>query len=368
MQHRKLISFVFSAVFSNLKGLGSHILPSQNFYPSLLTDNKINFNVVFPSSNLDTPLNLELGSGTGSWICNQAKKNYRENYVSVEMRTSRVSRTFSHSCLLGIQNLCCISDSATTFLNHRNDDNFNNIYVNHPEPPNQDGGESSDASHMLNEGCLELIWRRLKVGGRFILISDNLQYTQVLTRSIGSLIFNRKLNFTNDSTVVIGSENLRVGESIKSKGSISLDLLKGIPSKSLGYEEGGESYFDGLWKTGAGSHSSRDERYILCLKKCEIREEVEEKKTVKKLGEKSGGGGKKNKKKSAAKQAKRNAKRLAQKGEGDVLESNPKPKGKEEGEGGLSTKDLIKRERKLKRRAERRAEAAKEKKDGEDKE
>ena len=101
MQYRKLISFVFSAVFSNLKGLGSHILPSQNFYPSLLTDNKINFNVVFPSSNLDTPLNLELGSGTGSWICNQAKKNHRENYVSVEMRTSRVSRTFSHSCLIG---------------------------------------------------------------------------------------------------------------------------------------------------------------------------------------------------------------------------------------------------------------------------
>ncbi|GMH88268.1 hypothetical protein TrST_g6923 [Triparma strigata] len=356
-----------SEVLENLSSFGSHILSksnSENFYDNLIspTTQQIDFDKVFPNPG---PLHIELGSGTGSWICNLASKNPSKNYVSLELRTSRVSQTFSHSCLLTppLHNLCCVSDLSLQFLASRLNQTTAEIYVNHPEPPNQSASDS-DADHMLNDPTLRSIYDKLKPSGRLIIVSDNLAYARLLCKNIGGLISSRSVNFNNDSSVVVGSSELRLGESVRFKGGRGIDLLRGHPGKSLGFEEGGESYFDGLWKTGAGSHASKSERYVICLKKCDLAEEVV--KEEKKLGERmaSGGGAKKNKKKSAAKQARRNAKRLMKAKEGggeEGLGASASPPASTSPAlpppGSEKTKEELKRERKLARRAQRRAEA-----------
>ena len=77
-------------------------------------------------------------------------------------------------------------------------------------------------------------------------------------------------------------------------------MLKGRPGNSLGHVGGGESYFDGLWKSGAGSHSSHNERWIISVRK---------RKSPPQEGGEGGGGGKKKKKRSAEKQRERNERR-----------------------------------------------------------
>jgi hypothetical protein len=71
---------------------------------------------------------------------------------------------------------------------------------------------------------------------------------------------------------------------VESFGTVT--LYEGQPGASIRHAEHsgkeGQSYFDRLWKTGAGSHAERSQRFIVALK----RESTEKKKPEKKKSKK----------------------------------------------------------------------------------
>ena len=279
-------------------------------------DGTIDFSKVFKEPG-DSPLHIELGSGSGDWIVNQAKSNPGVNYVSVEMRVDRVGQTFASACLnvqcdgskKPLTNLAVAGDEAMSFLTKRiRSGSVQAIFVNHPEPPSQDGGAAAESEHMLNENLMLAARSALLPGGRMVIVSDNLHYTKELAHSLSQTISRNPALYSNDKSALAGA-SLRLFKSVRSSGAAgAVDVLEGTPSRSLGYAKGGSSYFDKLWKTGAGSHASKNNRYIISLRR-----------PAQELGQGitssagTGGSGSKKRKKSAAKQARRNERRLAKK-------------------------------------------------------
>jgi hypothetical protein len=101
----------------------------------------------------------------------------------------------------------------------------------------------------------------------------------------------------------------------------SLILYEGKPSQSIGHYtpksvEGGTSYFDRLWRTGAGKHAEMMKRYIICLKtrggnqEASSNERASAEEDVTRQTEEGKGPGKK---RCADKQRRRNERRLLKK-------------------------------------------------------
>ena len=48
------------------------------------------------------------------------------------------------------------------------------IFVNHPEPPQQTGGDASQAQHLLNKDFFAAMAAALRPGGMLTIVTDNL--------------------------------------------------------------------------------------------------------------------------------------------------------------------------------------------------
>jgi tRNA G46 methylase TrmB len=70
----------------------------------------------------------------------------------LELRHDRVYQTFTKTIYSKLNNLCVMGGDAMLVLpRHVSDGCVGNIFVNHPEPPQQTGGDNSEGHHLLNE-------------------------------------------------------------------------------------------------------------------------------------------------------------------------------------------------------------------------
>lgn len=280
------------------------------------------------------PINIELGAGAGDWIRVQAIAKPSEDFVSVELRSDRVAQTFAKLMLCrssesagSISNICCTGAECGSFLRNRiANHSISNIYVNHPEPPTQTYGASfedittveagSEPAHMLNSETLIAAAKCLKSDGegRLIIVTDNMWYGQLICKTFEKVMQRERGLLTQ---VELDSRNgfYRVGAG-------TVYLYEGSPNEAIAHasplSDGGSSYFDRLWRTGAGTHAERRKRFAIVMRS--YRQGDEERKprsstASSQTSRKSPGGanaGKKkpNKKKSAAKQKRRNERRL----------------------------------------------------------
>jgi tRNA G46 methylase TrmB len=72
--------------------------------------------------------------------------------VTLELRHDRVYQTATKMIFAEARNMCVMGGDAMLVL-PRNfpDKSVGNVFVNHPEPPQQTGGETSEGQHLLNE-------------------------------------------------------------------------------------------------------------------------------------------------------------------------------------------------------------------------
>jgi pentatricopeptide repeat protein len=244
----------------------------------------LNGNVSADVSEQSKPvLHIELGAGSGDWACLQANLNSSDNYVTVELRADRVAQTFA-KCLLRqgqrggqstnipLTNLCCIGSECGSFLRERvAHGSVKTIFVNHPEPPTQtynDNSASADEpAHILNSQtilsashCLEPMGK-----GMLVVVTDNHTYARFICQSLVRMLEGEVKNL-----VGLCPGEVRDLTVVKSFGS-SIRLYEGKPSESIRHYtpkkvEGGHSYFDRLWRTGAGKHAEIRKRYIIGLR------------------------------------------------------------------------------------------------------
>ena len=131
----------------------------ESSYTACLDDHGyINFDHVFSEGTFGD-LKLEICSGAGEWGVSQAQNDERSRYVTLELRHDRVYGTFYRSICAQTSNLCVIGGDAVDVVKRRIKSNcLSNIFINHPEPPQQNNkgqhepGQAS-AHHGLPESC-----------------------------------------------------------------------------------------------------------------------------------------------------------------------------------------------------------------------
>jgi hypothetical protein len=230
---------------------------------------------------------IELGSGFGDWIVRKARENPSSNFMSVELRSDRVWQTFARTVLLSgtspVDNLCIVGADSASFLSTQIPEGVvSAIYINHPEPPTQtfgadmwnvksiaDGG--SEPAHMVTSPMMKAAAKCLSrtSESRLIIVTDNKWYGYLICATLVKLIKNeRGLLFPVD----LGS-SYSVVQSFPLDAAAGTDvkLFEGNPGSEIGYPDApdsrnqeGHTYFDRLWRTGAGSHAERTSRFIIC--------------------------------------------------------------------------------------------------------
>ena len=255
-------------------------------------DGVIDFDKIFPGET--QPIDIELGSGHGDWIVHQAEAMPKRNHVAIELRADRVHHIFAKGVLRKtgpLENLCVVGDDCGAFLLDRVKPNsVANIFANHPEPPTQVTGKFQDEiqaimegglepAHMLNSKTLIAAGKCLENSssekGRLVIVTDNMNYARLLCATVvkirqqgGSWLQSCKLDTKRSGLREVEEFSL----SGSKRSSDRVVLLEGQPSVMIGHTESsssnqkkGSSYFDRLWKTGAGAHASSRERYIILL-------------------------------------------------------------------------------------------------------
>lgn len=261
----------------NVMSDGSGIVDFTRVFKSL-TENSST------SQTIDRHLHIELGAGSGDWACLQAKLNPSDNYVTVELRADRVAQTFT-KCLLHqdrdqggknipLMNICCVGSECGMFLRERvAPGSVNTIFVNHPEPPTQTYNDKSttisadEPAHMLNSQTILSVSRCLEPMGKgmLVVVTDNLIYARFICHSLVRLLEGGKIN-------LIGLAPSEVRElTLVETFSSSIHMFEGRPSLSIRHHtpkkvDGGHSYFDRLWRTGAGKHAEMKKRYIIGIR------------------------------------------------------------------------------------------------------
>ena len=93
-------------------------------------------------------------SGAGEWAVAQAKEDKGSDWVTLELRHDRAYQIFTKAVFADVQNLCVLCGDAMQILpSHFPSNAVTNIFVNHPEPPQQTGGHAatSQGRHLLEQ-------------------------------------------------------------------------------------------------------------------------------------------------------------------------------------------------------------------------
>lgn len=210
-----------------------------------------------PKNSSDALLKLEICSGAGEWAVAQAVHDTASRYATLELRHDRVYSTFYRSVCAQTNNLCVIGGDAVSVLSRRiADRSVNNIFINHPEPPQQHSnqGSQSQGRHLLTTDFLSTVASKLCTDGMLTIVTDNAWYARFLMRQLGAAPHPRAL-----VNVDVASSSSTLKET-ENEGGYSVYL--GKPDASCGYSTDASSYFDRLWKRG-----NLVDRYVLVLKR-----------------------------------------------------------------------------------------------------
>jgi hypothetical protein len=83
----------------------------------------------------------------------QAKHDKNSSWLTLELRSDRAYQTFTKAVFANVRNLCVLCGDAMQVLPaHFPASVMTNLFVNHPEPPQQTGGRGeSQSKHLLDE-------------------------------------------------------------------------------------------------------------------------------------------------------------------------------------------------------------------------
>jgi pentatricopeptide repeat protein len=242
----------------------------------MIENGSIDITRVFPKKV--NPIDVEIGSGFGDWIVRQAIAFPNRNHIAVELRADRVYQIFSRGTLAStspLANLCTVGSECGPFLRHQLPQNsVTSIFCNHPEPPTQTFGQNvrdlegimtdqqEEPAHMLNSSTLEWASESLVPGGRIMVVTDNRNFGNLLCATLVRLMRRRKGLMSSLDQSTVRKMNLSEVESFPE----GVTLYEGQPNLHMGHARdemlAGQTYFDRLWKSGAGSHSERSRRFI----------------------------------------------------------------------------------------------------------
>lgn len=230
---------------------------------------KLDFDEVFGGadgrSSPGSPVCLEVCSGAGEWVVQQAAQSSEQRWFSLELRHDRVYKTFARAALQSnsqcCSNLAILGGNASFILpNHIRSGSLRGVFVNYPEPPQQSGrdGEDCQGKHLLTAEFMAAVGEALEDGGLFTLLTDNVWYGKLLLRTVANMSLSAR-SFCNALPESSPNGNGPVEVEMQVSG---LTLYRGKPGPESGHVVDASSYFDRLWQRG-----QQPNRYFLSLRK-----------------------------------------------------------------------------------------------------
>ncbi|RHY86021.1 hypothetical protein DYB37_010733 [Aphanomyces astaci] len=182
------------------------------------------------------PVKVEICSGAGEWVVNQAKKDQgKALWVAMEIRHDRVYQIFTQAVFDNVTNLSIIAgDAAVGIQRHMKPNQVDFMFINQPEPPQQTGSMNTQAKHLLTATFLDHAMQLVKPDGRLTIVTDNKWYAQFLLKIVCKLKH-------------VHGVALKKRQTVESNGSFHIYM--GHPPKECGVaDEHASSYFDRLAK------------------------------------------------------------------------------------------------------------------------
>jgi tRNA (guanine-N7-)-methyltransferase len=130
------------------------------------------------------PVEVELGSGDGSFLANYAKLHPERNFFGVERLLGRLRKLNKKALRAGLTNMALLRLEASyviEFLVPPESVDALHIYFPDPWPKRK-----HRKNRLINEAFTEIVAKALKAGGVIYLRTDDLDYFQQMTRVFGA--------------------------------------------------------------------------------------------------------------------------------------------------------------------------------------
>ena len=260
-------------------------------------DGMINIDTIFTKKN--RPLDIEIGAGFGTWIVEQAKRNPDRNYIAMELRADRCYQIYTRAMLQHtepLSNVSVVGCDCNVLLRTRIVHNtVSTFYAHHPEPPTQVLGDNNkflqqlslannpsvvEPNHMLHSTTILCMCQCLKKDGCIVIVSDNRSFirlmaatfTKVVRQHVNVLrtvplhqIKNGIIPSFNDETILQSIYQIDTFQSVVDIYAYSINTGTTTTNHNSGND--GTSYFDRLWRTGAGTHSETHTRFVIVMQR-----------------------------------------------------------------------------------------------------
>lgn len=157
------------------------LFEKSNIYPLSSLVERIPINDFFPSTS---PIEVELGSGDGSFLAQYAAKNPAINLVGVERLLGRLRKTDRKSLRRNLKNVRLIRIEAAYFIEWLLPPNsISGLHVYFPDPwPKR----KHRKFRLVNERFPEIAHRALKPGSLLHLRTDHQEYAGQMTEVMSS--------------------------------------------------------------------------------------------------------------------------------------------------------------------------------------
>jgi tRNA (guanine-N7-)-methyltransferase len=154
--------------------------PSLIFRPASYVE-RINLLALFPERQL---LEVELGSGDGSFIVEWARRNPRKNFIAVERLLGRLRKVDRKGQRAGLSNLRALRIEAGYFLEYLlPEESVSAVHIYFPDPwPKR----KHHRRRLINERFVELTKQALAPGGIICLRTDNEDYVGQMIQVFGA--------------------------------------------------------------------------------------------------------------------------------------------------------------------------------------
>ncbi|QDU32025.1 tRNA (guanine-N(7)-)-methyltransferase [Poriferisphaera corsica] len=157
---------------SHKQDVGKHGFEASDLPP--FEDGALDVLKYFGFIDISLPLEIEIGSGKGTFLIQQAPQAPEINYLGIEYAKAYWRHAADRMRRHNLPNVRMLHAEAGFFLrNYVADDSVQQFHIYFPDPWPK---ARHNKRRLVQEGFLREVWSKLKVGGQISLATDHLDY------------------------------------------------------------------------------------------------------------------------------------------------------------------------------------------------